>query len=127
MKESSARDLEATAFRTLNAVAEPLVRAGVGGPLLTPFGAISLEVTGRHSGKLYRVPLLATVIGEVTVVATFRGRRSEWVKNLAAAETAVWWANGVQKEGTAVVFAELAKMPLVPVSKFTLAPLAMLG
>ncbi len=98
-------DLERAAFHTLNAVVEPLVRAGLGGPLLTPFGAIVLETTGRKSGRPHRTPLLAAVFGTATIVSTYRGTRSDWVKNLLASPTATWWVNGLQREGHAVVFA----------------------
>ena len=100
-----AGSLEPEAFRTLNSVVEPLVRAGIGGPLLSPFGAIVLEACGRKTGAVQRTPLLATVLDGVTIVATFRGARSQWVKNLAAGPEVAWWVNGMRRSGRAVVFA----------------------
>lgn len=106
-----AREFGRLAFQTLNAVVEPLVRAGLGGPLFTPFGAVVLEVKGRKSGEVRRNPLLATVLGNATIVATYRGERSEWVKNLAAARESAWWTNGTRHEGRAVVFAPKLAWP----------------
>ena len=99
-------EFERDAFRALNAVVEPLVRAGLGAPALTPFGAIVLEVPGRSSGDLHRVPLLATVVGKYTVAATFRGDRAQWVKNLRVATGDVsWWNAGTLRTGSVTLFA----------------------
>ena len=103
---STPADFERDAFRALNAVVEPLVRAGFGAPVLTPFGAIVLEVQGRQTGTVHRVPLLATVVGNLTVAATYRGERSQWVKNLVAdPASAGWWNAGTLRRGTAIVYA----------------------
>lgn len=104
-------DLERDAFRAMNAVVEPLVRAGFAGPLFTPFGAIVLETIGRKTKEVRRTPLLATSCGPLTVVATFRGGRSQWVKNLALQTSADWWKNGRRVTGRPVVFAEAAPWP----------------
>lgn len=104
-------DLEQEAFRAFNAVVEPLVRAGLGGPLFTPFGAIVLETTGRKTGDTRRTPLLATVCGNLTIVATFRAGRSQWVKNLALQDSAKWWSNGQLQSGRPLVFAQVVEWP----------------
>jgi deazaflavin-dependent oxidoreductase (nitroreductase family) len=103
--ERQVATVERLAFSTLNAFVEPLVRAGVGGPLLLPFGAIVLETTGRKSGELRRTPLLASVAGQALVVATFRADRSNWMKNLKVNPRAAWWASGNRASGTASIFA----------------------
>jgi hypothetical protein len=104
-------DLEKEAFRAMNAVVEPLVRAGFAGPLFTPFGLIVLETLGRETQEIRRTPLLATSCGQLTVVATFRAGRSQWVKNLALQTSADWWKNGRRVTGRPVVFAEAAPWP----------------
>ena len=111
MTDSPTARLERDAFRTLNAVVEPLVRAGLGGPVLTPFGAIVLETAGRRTGTAHRVPLLAAVFGSATIVSTYRGTRSQWVKNLIHAPATRWWVNGARREGRAIVFARGAPPP----------------
>lgn len=99
-------EFERDAFRALNAVVEPLIRAGMGAPALSPFGAIVLEVPGRSSGETHRVPLLATVVGKYTIAATYRGERSQWVKNLQAAGGQIsWWNAGTLRTGAAITFA----------------------
>jgi hypothetical protein len=95
----------------MNAVVEPLVMAGFGGPGFSPFGAVVLETMGRKTGDVRRTPLLATTCGNLTVVSTFRGGRSQWVKNLALQDSAKWWQNGRLREGSPVVFAEAADWP----------------
>ena len=94
--------LESDFYRSLNSVVEPLVRAGFGSPVLWPTGAIVLETTGRKTGQSINVPLLATRIGDLLVVSTYR-RRSQWVKNLAANTEARYWMGGRLREATAFV------------------------
>jgi deazaflavin-dependent oxidoreductase (nitroreductase family) len=87
----------------LNRVVEPIVRRGVGSPRLVPSGFIVLETVGRTSGKTRRHPLAATRIGGHMIVATFRGDRSQWVRNLAAQPRARYWTRGAPHEARAFV------------------------
>ena len=93
-KPSEARKLEVEFFRMMNRVVEPMVRAGIGSPRLAPGGFIVLETVGRKSGKRRRTPLAATRIGRYVIVATFRGERSQWVRNLAVRSRTRYWAGG---------------------------------
>src|ERR1700730_2345986 len=92
--------LEAEFFRGLNQFVEPLVRAGLGAPVLFPAGAIVVETRGRKSGRRSNVPLLAALVGDLVVVSTVR-RRSNWVKNLAAHPEIRYWLGGREREATA--------------------------
>lgn len=94
--------LEADFFRGLNLFVEPLVRAGLGAPLLFPAGAIVIETQGRKSGRQSNVPLLAALVGDLVVVSTVR-RRSNWLKNLSAHPEVRYWLRGREQEATAVV------------------------
>src|SRR5438132_8655839 len=94
--------LEAEFFRGMNQVVEPLVRAGLGAPLMIPAGAIVIETQGRKSGRLLNVPLMAALVGDLVVVSTVR-RRSNWVKNLAAHPEVRYWLGGREREATAYV------------------------
>jgi deazaflavin-dependent oxidoreductase (nitroreductase family) len=98
-------EFEREAYRTLNAWLEPWIRAGLGAPVLTPFGAIVLEVKGRKSGRLHSVPLLACTVPGAAAVSTFRGRRSQWVRNLLANPGCSWVVAGTTHHGVATVFA----------------------
>ena len=80
------RKLEVEFFRMLNRVVEPMVRAGVGSPRFVPTGFVVLETVGRRTGAKRRSPLAATRIGRHVVVGTYRGDRSQWVRNLASKE-----------------------------------------
>ena len=92
--------LEAEFFRGLNQFVEPLVRAGLGAPVLFPAGAIVIETQGRKTGRRLEVPLLAALVGDLVVVSTVR-RRSNWVKNLAANPEVRYWLGGREREATA--------------------------
>jgi deazaflavin-dependent oxidoreductase (nitroreductase family) len=90
------------AFRALNAVAEPLIRAGFGAPWLWPTGLVVLETTGRVSGRPLSVPLLATRLGDLVVASTVR-RDSHWVRNLASQPRARVWLCGRPHDAVATV------------------------
>jgi F420H(2)-dependent quinone reductase len=92
--------LEADLFRELNKIVEPLVRAGLGSPVLFPAGAIVIETLGRKSGNLSKVPLMAALVGDLVVVSTVR-RRSNWLKNLAAHSEVKYWLGGREREAIA--------------------------
>jgi deazaflavin-dependent oxidoreductase (nitroreductase family) len=94
--------LESDFYRGLNGFVEPIVRAGFGSPVLWPTGAIVLESAGRKTGQSFNVPLLATRVGDLIVVSTYR-RRSQWVKNLAARAETRYWMGGRLHEATAYV------------------------
>jgi F420H(2)-dependent quinone reductase len=101
------KDLErfqADFFRTLNSVVEPWVRAGVGSPWLWPSGLIVVEMQGRKTGRLISLPLLATLVGDLVLVSTVRGR-SQWVRNMAATPDVRYWMNGRAHGATAFVVA----------------------
>jgi deazaflavin-dependent oxidoreductase (nitroreductase family) len=97
------RSLEVEFFRMLNRVVEPIVRSGVGSPRLAPGGFIVLETVGRKSGRASRTPLAAARIGRHFLVATFRGDRSHWVRNLAARPRTRFWTRGSPHEARAFV------------------------
>ena len=95
--------VEAGFFRTLNQIAEPLVRAGWGSPLLTPSGLIVLETTGWRTGIARRLPVLATMIEGHALVGSVRADRSHWVKNLRVTPEVRYWLGGRAREATAMV------------------------
>ena len=93
-RKPAPRSLEVEFFRTLNRLVEPAVRLGIGSPRIAPSGFIVLETRGRKTGRLSRSPLAATRIGNHVVVATYRGNRSQWVRNLAAQPRTRFWLGG---------------------------------
>ena len=95
--------VETQFFRMLNRLVEPHLRAGWGSPRFVPGGIIVLETRSRRSGKRVRVPLAAIRIQDHVVVSTFRGDRSEWVKNLAASPETRYWLRGRARDATALV------------------------
>lgn len=105
-KKAAAPSLEVQFFRTLNRVVEPMVRAGLGSPRLAPTGFIVLEHRGRKTGQRRRSPLAATRIGDYVLVATFRGDRSQWVRNLAATPYTRYWLAGKARDARAFVMYE---------------------
>lgn len=94
--------LEKKFFRTLNRYLEPLIRAGVGAPRLTPVGAIVMETKGRKSGRTYNVPVLASEWSNLLLVSTVR-EGSQWLKNLAATPQIRVWLRGRPRLVTAYV------------------------
>jgi deazaflavin-dependent oxidoreductase (nitroreductase family) len=87
----------------LNRVAEPMVRVGFGSPRIVPGGLLVLEHTGRKTGRRARTPLAATRMQGHVIVGTFRGDRSQWVRNLAAQPKARVWIGGRPRDMRAFV------------------------
>ena len=92
--------LQSDFFRGLNQFVEPLVRAGLGAPVLFPAGAIVVETLGRKSGRRLNVPLVAALVGDLVVVSTVR-RRSNWLRNLSEHPNVRYWLGGREQEATA--------------------------
>jgi deazaflavin-dependent oxidoreductase (nitroreductase family) len=90
-------------FLGMNQIAEPLIRAGVGNPILLPVGTIVVETIGRKTGRKINVPVLAMRIGDWVVFSTVR-RSSHWIKNLAANPEVRFWLAGKPHKATAFVF-----------------------
>lgn len=84
-------------FATLNRLVEPWARAGVAAPLPLPVGwhpgLVVLEVVGRKSGRIIRVPLIGAASREFLLITTARGS-SQWVRNLARMPSARVWLRG---------------------------------
>ncbi len=99
------RSVESEFFRTLNAMVEQVVRAGLGSPGVVPTGLVVLETIGMKTGRRRRVPLVATVLDGCLFVSTARGDRSQWVRNLRAEPRVRYWLHGREHPGTATVFA----------------------
>jgi deazaflavin-dependent oxidoreductase (nitroreductase family) len=76
---------------------------GFGSPRIAPTGLIVLETRGRKTGQRRRSPLAAARIGNHVLVATFRGDRSQWVRNLAAQPRTRFWLGGRPREARAFV------------------------
>ena len=96
------RELVPSGFRALNRVVLPVVRAGFASPLPVGFGLVVLETTGRRSGVVRPVPVVAFRAGRRVTVSTVRAD-SQWVKNLEADSDAAIWRNGSRRSVTADV------------------------
>lgn len=116
MASSSDTSISATcsqaAFRNLNSVVGPAVKAGVGNPLPVGSGLVILETVGRTSGKARQVPLVASRLGSTILVSTVRSN-SQWVKNLEAEPQVKVWVGGTKRSATASV---VSTSPLTVVS-----------
>jgi deazaflavin-dependent oxidoreductase (nitroreductase family) len=106
---ASCSQFEARAYRGLNLVVSPLVRLGVGSSRFLPVGLTLLETRGRKTNRRHATPLIAVPLGETLVIATYRGRRSQWVRNAAANPQVDYWLDGKPRQARAVVLQPGAK------------------
>lgn len=95
--------VETQFFRLLNRIVEPYIRAGWASPRFVPGGLVVLETTGRRTQRRSKVPLAAIRIQDRIVVSTFRGDRSQWVKNVSANPEVRYWLRGRAQRATAHV------------------------
>lgn len=99
---------------TINQTVTPWLQAGFGNPLLFTPGATVLEVPGRKTGTLRSVPLTCYLAGGVMIIGTVR-RHSQWIRNLAAADTAYVWLWGQRLPVTKLsVTGHVACLSLLP-------------
>src|ERR1044072_4294218 len=92
-------NLQAEFFRGLNRLVEPFIRVGFASAVCSPTGLIVLETRGRETGRRIKVPLLATRLGRLVMVSTFRPQ-SQWVNNLEAEPQVRYWLGGQVEQAT---------------------------
>ncbi len=97
--------LEGDFFHKLNRFVEPRVRAGWGSPRLLSGGVIVLATRDRRTRQPSRVPLAALRLNHHVLVSTYRGRHSQWVKNVCANPRVRYWLSGRPRAARAVAIA----------------------
>jgi F420H(2)-dependent quinone reductase len=95
--------LEATFFSAINRLTTPAVSAGFGSLWVLPAGLVVLEVTGRTSGEVRKVTVLAAEIGQYVVVSTLRIERSQWLRNVLHSPEIRYWIRGRPHDAQALV------------------------
>jgi len=109
---------ESDFFSGLNSLVEPYLRAGFGTPGPCAKGIDLLETTGRKSGRIINVPLMAASFGDIVIVSTVRARRSQWIRNVVANPEVRYWLRGRARKvrafaiGDGAPIASRAAMPL---------------
>jgi deazaflavin-dependent oxidoreductase (nitroreductase family) len=95
--------IESAFFKTLNTIARPAIKAGLGSPGPLPTGLIVLETIGRKTGRVFETPVVASKFGRYLLVGTVRGN-SQWIKNLAVQTEVDYWIKGNTRSALATVF-----------------------
>ncbi len=65
---------------------------------VTPNYLVTLEVQGRHSGRMISLPLVMTVIGGERYLVSMLGMEAGWVRNVQAAEGKATLRHGRREE-----------------------------
>ena len=99
------KKVEQQFFRRLNNLVEPLVRSGLGSLKWAPASLIVLESTGFKSGQSRRTPLSSVRLGQYRIVATARGKRSFWVRNLQKNPDVSYFVGGEALPAEAILVA----------------------
>ena len=104
-------------FALLDRVVDPAVRLGLGAPPPIPFGwwsgLVVMEIPGRRSGRIYRIPALALARRDRLIVSTVR-ERSQWMRNLAAAPRVHVWLRGQRRSARPLVWGRMAPREIHP-------------
>lgn len=104
----------------LNRFVEPAIRLGLGAPPPCPLGwwggLVVMEIPGRKSGRLYRVPAVALSSGNRLMVGTMRDR-SQWIRNLAAIDRIDVWLRGTRRMARTYVWGEVEPLEVEALSE----------
>lgn len=100
MTRSVASNALPLAFRALNRIVKPTVRAGFLAPPPIGFGTVLLTTTGRRSGRKREVPVAAFRLGSTVFVSTVR-QSSQWMANLEKNPAAGVEFGGRARQGSA--------------------------
>jgi deazaflavin-dependent oxidoreductase (nitroreductase family) len=106
---TSLSQFETDLFSGLNSVVVPYLRAGFGTPGPCANGVILLETTGRKSGRIINVPLMAASFGDLVVVSTVRARRAQWIRNVVVNPEVRFWLHGRARKARAFVIGDGAR------------------
>lgn len=110
---ASAREIESGGFRVLNSLTKPCIRLGFGSSSLLPAGLTVLETTGRVSGKKHETALQALFFQGGAMVGTYRGGRSDWLRNVRKEPSVRYWVDGRAREALAEFYPGLAGWAIV--------------
>ena len=107
-------------FAAPNRIAEPAIRLGLGAPPPIPLGwwggLVVMEIPGRKSGRLYRVPAVALASGSRLMVGTVR-ERSQWIRNLAATDRVEVWLRGRRRMARSYVWGDAEPLQIEVLSE----------
>lgn len=80
----------------LNQAVGPWIQMGLANPWLFSPGVTVLEVPGRKTGQVRKVPLTCYLAGNLMLVGTVRSN-SQWVKNVDVADEIHVWLWGQRR------------------------------
>ena len=86
------------------------VVAGLG---LTPSYIVSLETTGRRTGRVGSIPMVLADLGGERYVVSMLGERSPWVHNVRAADGRAFLRHGRRREVHLVELPPEARAPIL--------------
>ena len=75
-----------------------------------------MEIPGRKSGRLYRVPAVALASGSRLMVGTVR-ERSQWIRNLAAIDRVEVWLRGRRRMARSYVWGSVEPLYIEALSE----------
>ncbi len=80
---------------------------------IAPYGMVTLEVTGRHSGRAVSLPVVVAMVEGQRYLVSMLGKEAQWVLNVRAAKGQAALVSGAREDVLLVEVPSEQRAPLL--------------